>query len=76
MNVQEQLAEQGLPVRRVEYDDVTQVAVDFGPRADLSVDIVDETVIVIGDDSQYEIDVSEGAQAFISNGVLSIEVEE
>ncbi|PSQ47437.1 hypothetical protein BRD19_09575 [Halobacteriales archaeon SW_7_65_23] len=76
MNVQEQLAEQGLPVRRVEYDDVTQVAVDFGPRADLSVDIVDETVIVIGDDSQYEIDVSEGAQAFISNGVLTIEVEE
>ena len=76
MNVQEQLAEQGLPVRRVEYDDVTQVAVDFGPGADLSVDIVDETVIVIGDDSQYEIDVSEGAQAFISNGVLSIEVEE
>jgi hypothetical protein len=76
MNVQEQLAEQGLPVRRVEYDDVTQVAVDFGPRADLSVDIVDETVIVIDDDSQYEIDVSEGAQAFISNGVLTIEVEE
>ena len=76
MNVQEQLAEQGLPVRRVEYDDVTQVAVDFGPGADLSVDTVGETVIVVGDGSQHEIDVSEGAQAFISNGVLSIEVEE
>jgi len=75
MSVQDQLARQGLPVRRFEYDDVTQIAVDFGPGSEPSVDKVGETVMVVADGSQYEIDVDEDAQAFIHNGVLTIEVE-
>ncbi|PSP22140.1 hypothetical protein BRC61_05255 [Halobacteriales archaeon QH_10_65_19] len=75
MTIQEQLAGQGLPVRRFEYDDVTQITVDFGPGSEPSVDTVGETVIVVAEDSQYEIGVEEDAQAFISNGILTIEVD-
>lgn len=76
MSVQDQLAKQGLPVRRFEYDDAIELTVDFGPGSAPSVDLVDETVIVVADGSQYEIDVGPDAEAFISNGVLTIEVEE
>ena len=75
MTIQEQLAGQGLPVRRSEYDDVTRITVDFGPGSEPSVDTVGETVIVVAEDSQYEIGVEEDAQAFISNGILTIEVD-
>jgi len=75
MTVQDQLAEQGLPVRRSEHDNVTEITVDFGLGSDPSVDTVGETVIVVADDSQYDIDVGANAEAFTSNGVLTIEVE-
>jgi len=44
--------------RRYEYDDSTVMAVDFGTEeADASVDVVDDTVIVVPtDDDQYEIE--------------------
>jgi hypothetical protein len=64
------------PVRRFEYDDVVVFAADVGV-AD-AVDVVDETVIVVAGDQQYDFELPEGedAQAFIKNGVLTVEVRE
>ena len=75
MTVQERLAEQGLPVRRFECEDAVELTVDFGPGAAPSVNVVGDTAIVVADGSQYGIEVGENAKAFISNGILTIEVE-
>ena len=75
MTVRDQLAEQGLPVRRFEHDDVTEITVDFGPGGNPAVDTIGETVIVVEGDSQYDIDVDADVEAFTNNGVLTIEVE-
>ncbi|THE64213.1 Hsp20/alpha crystallin family protein [Salinadaptatus halalkaliphilus] len=65
-------------VRRYQYDDRTVLAVDLGPTTEPSVDVVDDTVIVVVDDDQYELDLpvdANDAHTFIKNGVLSIETE-
>lgn len=64
-------------LRRYEYDDGVVLAADFGPERDASVDVLDDTVIVVVGDQQYDVDVDDGddPRAFIRNGVLSIEVE-
>ncbi|MDL5361378.1 Hsp20/alpha crystallin family protein [Halalkalicoccus sp. NIPERK01] len=68
-------------VRRYEYDDEAVIAIDLGSEAsDASVDVVDDTAIVVVEtaegERQEEFDLpSEGARAFIKNGVLTIEVE-
>jgi hypothetical protein len=74
MSVRQQLSEQGLPVRRFEYDDQVELTADFGPGTEPSVDVVGGTVIVVADDGRYEVDAGGDAQAFIRNGVLTIEV--
>jgi len=76
MNVQEQLTERDVDVRRVETGEGVELVVDFGPGADGSVDVVDGTVIVVLRGEQYDIDVEGDAQAFIRNGLLTIEVDE
>ena len=63
-------------VRRYEYDDGVVLAVDFGPSGEATVDVVDGTVIVVVGDEQHEMDVEGSADASISNGVLTIEVEQ
>lgn len=64
-------------LRRYDYDEETVLAADFGPREDASVDVVGDTAIVVVDGEQYDLDLPAGdAQAFIRNGVLSIEVRE
>lgn len=64
------------PVRRFEYEDGTNVlAADLGVVGDASVDVVDGTAIVVTGTDQYDLSVPAGdAQAFIKNGVLTIEV--
>ena len=65
-------------VRRYEYEDGPVIAVDFGTSDDASVEVVDDTVIVVHEDEQYELDVprqASDAQAFIKNGVLTIDLE-
>lgn len=64
--------------RRYEYDDQELIVADFG-IADVTVDVLDDVAIVVverdGENFQTEIELSEGdAQAFINNGVLTIEV--
>jgi len=68
-------------LRRYEEDGQATVVADFGPGAAVSVDVVDDTAIVVlesegGEAEQREIDVPAGtAQAFNNNGVVTIEVE-
>lgn len=80
MTLEQFTREEGQLARRYEYDDATVMAVDFGTEAgDASVDVVDNTVIVVLDDDQYEIDLPESvgnAHTFIKNGVLTVELEE
>ncbi|ELY97325.1 hypothetical protein C482_13420 [Natrialba chahannaoensis JCM 10990] len=65
--------------RRYQYDDKLVFVVDFGADiADSAVDVVDGTVLVVLDGTQYEIELPDGADdahTFIKNGVLTIEVE-
>ncbi|MGB9965197.1 hypothetical protein [Halobacterium sp. CBA1126] len=71
------------PARRFDYDDETVLVADLGVDDDaVSVDVVDDTVIVVvetGDDEprQHEFDVPAGAvsKALINNGVVTVEVE-
>lgn len=63
--------------RRYEYDEEQVIVADFG-ASDVSVDVLDDVAIVVveGDENyQTELELPEGeAQAFINNGVLTIEV--
>ncbi|MFC4246334.1 Hsp20/alpha crystallin family protein [Natribaculum luteum] len=79
MNLERFVRDDGRLARQYDYGDETVLAVDFGPAgADASVDVVDGTVIVVFDDEQRELELPadvEDAQAFIRNGVLTIEME-
>lgn len=65
-------------VRRYEYDDEVVIVADLDD-ADASVDVVDGTAIIVkADGEQVDLDlpVDRDSQAFINNGVLTVEVEE
>jgi len=66
-----------------EYEDVTityrdyeredVVAVDFGPGADASLDVVGETAIVVAGDRQYEFEIpAEATEVTTNDGILLI----
>ncbi|WP_254764586.1 DUF7127 family protein [Natrinema marinum] len=80
MTLEQFTREEGQLARRYEYDDGAVLAVDFGTaEADASVDLVDDTVIVVVKDEQYEIDLPDAtgdAHTFMKNGVLTVELEE
>lgn len=61
-------------VRQIEDDGGSTIMVDFGPdAADMSIDVVDETVIVVTNDRQFEFDLPAGAnEVTVNNGVLTI----
>jgi len=65
------------PLRRYEYDDAVVLAADIGITGDATVDVVDDTAIVVVGDEQYDFDLPSGdARAFIRNGVLTVEMSE
>lgn len=77
MNMQRLTREEEATYRVVERDDAVEHVVDLGPSAaDAAVDVVDGTAIVVVGDDQYDLDVGEDAQAFIRNGVLTIDQED
>jgi HSP20 family molecular chaperone IbpA len=79
MSGRQQFVDEQGPVSRIEYPDgSTVLAADVGPGRDANVDIVDDTVMVVVGDEQYdfELPVGSDAQAFIKNGVLTVEVNE
>jgi len=82
MNGREKFSEEEGPVSRLEYDDGSTVfAADIGVGREASVDVIDGTVIIVtDDDAQYEFELpmngdDESAQAFMKNGVLTVEVK-
>ncbi|PSQ45599.1 hypothetical protein BRD15_11350 [Halobacteriales archaeon SW_6_65_15] len=65
--------------RRYDYDDEELLAADLGVSGEATVDVLDDTVIVVFEDEdgprQLELELPDGeAEAFITNGVLTIEV--
>jgi hypothetical protein len=76
MNVTQQFVDEDVAVARRESDGGYEVAVDFGPNGDPTVDVVGDTVIVVDRGDQYELEMEGDAQAVIENGVLTIEVNE
>jgi HSP20 family molecular chaperone IbpA len=77
MNTDQQLFDE-TSLRRFEYDDAVVLAADVGIAEDTTVDVVDDTVIVVADGEQYEqeLPAARDARAFINNGVLTIELED
>jgi hypothetical protein len=82
MNGHSQFVENEGPVSQYEYDDGTVVfAADVGPGRTATVDVVGDTVIVVAGDEQYEFSLPGDdsapvdAEAFMRNGVLTVEVE-
>jgi hypothetical protein len=64
-------------LRRYRYDDNTIFAADLGTTDKASVDIVDQTAIVVVGDEQFEFEVpaEDGdVQTALNNGILTIEV--
>lgn len=68
-------ADGDLVVRTFEYDDGSTIAVDFGnSAADISVDVVGSTAIIVADDEQFEFELPpEASDVSTRNGVLTIE---
>lgn len=65
----------GTIIRQTEYnDDGSTITVDFGSdAADMAVDVVGETVIVVTDTRQFEFDLPVGAsEVTANNGILTI----
>ena len=65
--------------RRYDYGDEEVLVADLGVTGDASVDVLDDVAIVVVEDAedtrQIELELPEGkAEAFITNGVLSIKV--
>lgn len=72
-----------VPVRQYQYGTETEIVADLGPLAtDGSVEVLGDLALVVvpgpSGEQQFEIDLPEGAVAdtFITNGVLTIEVNE
>jgi HSP20 family molecular chaperone IbpA len=81
MNTKQQFVDEVGPVSRLEYEDGSVVfAADVGVGREASIDVVGDTVIIVTDDEQYEFELpasdesDDDAQAFMKNGVLTVEV--
>jgi hypothetical protein len=82
MNLKQLNSETDALARRYDYGDSAVLVADLGVSDDAAtVDVVDETVILVVDDGdedrQLELDAPRGdaAEAFINNGVVTVEVE-
>jgi translation elongation factor P/translation initiation factor 5A len=76
MNLQQFSRKDGRFVRQYDYGNTTVVAADVEDHS-ATVDVIGDTAIVVGDDGeQFELELPESsdAQAFINNGILTIEV--
>ena len=62
-------------VRTIDYGDGTLIAVDFGnSAADIEIDVVGSTAIIVADGEQYEFELPpEASDVSAKNGVLTIE---
>lgn len=79
MNMQHLAERDDMFARRYQYEDGEVLAADLGVSGEASVDVLgDEAIVVLeeGEESQqFELQLPAGeAKAFITNGVLTIEV--
>ncbi|SFC28068.1 hypothetical protein SAMN05444422_106197 [Halobiforma haloterrestris] len=60
-----------------EYDEEYVIAVDFGrDTGEVSLDVVDDTAIVVADDDQFEFDVpADASEVTVNDGILTIREE-
>lgn len=65
----------GMTIRKREYDNETIILVDFGDDSgELSMDVVDDTAIVVVDGQQLEFEVpAEASEVTVNNRILTIE---
>lgn len=79
MTLEQFTRNEGQVARRYEYDDCSVLAVDFGAATgETAVDVVDDTIIVVVDGDQHDIELPDGADdahTFMKNGVLTVELE-
>lgn len=70
-------SQENIKITTREYEGNTIIAVDFGPTAgDPSLDILEETAIVVTDEDQYEFDIpSDADEVTINDGILTIRGE-
>lgn len=64
-------------VTNYEYSDHQLIVADFGPTVTTSIDIVDDTVIIVTESNQHEFDLPEdmeNAEVTNNNGIVSIKV--
>lgn len=62
--------------RRYEFDDQIVFVADLGPASEGTVDVLDDTAIVVVGDEQYEFELpGGGARTSMNNGVVTIEVD-
>ncbi|MES3518040.1 MAG: hypothetical protein PPP58_10285 [Natronomonas sp.] len=75
---QQRFREQDGIVRQYDYADSAVLVADVGANVDGSVDVVEETAIVVTEDEQYEFEIPEGEEArgTMNNGVVTVEVWE
>lgn len=66
--------DRGIVVRTLDYEDGSVIAVDLGDTTgEASVDVVDDTVIVVAGDQQFEFELPpEASDISTKNGVLTI----
>ncbi|MDF9747389.1 DUF7127 family protein [Natrinema salsiterrestre] len=67
--------DQDAVVRTFDYDDGSVIAADFGnSAAEISVDVVGSTAIIVADGDQFEFELPpEASDVSARNGVLTIE---
>ncbi|WP_226004831.1 DUF7127 family protein [Natrinema salinisoli] len=67
--------DQDAVVRTFDYDDGSVIAVDFGTAAaDISIDVVGSTAIIVADGEQFEFELPpEASDVSVHNGVLTID---
>ncbi|PSQ45191.1 hypothetical protein BRD17_02120 [Halobacteriales archaeon SW_7_68_16] len=76
MSLQQFAGGDGRPVRQIDGEGGTTVVADLGAGRDASVDVIGTTAIVVGGDDRFEIELpAPAAGAFITNGVLTVELE-
>ena len=63
----------GASIRTYEYDDGDVIAVDFGPSASVTVDVVGDTAIVVAGERHFEFELpAEARDVTSNNGVITI----
>ena len=62
-------------VRRYDYDDESVIVADLG-SVEGTVDLVDGTALVVADGDTHEFDLpAEASRAFMTNGIVTVEME-